>query len=60
MENSIFFNNILIGLGFNVYTVGVRIRPRIGGVPGGNYTGWYVFFPAVTSNRIYKVNNYIS
>jgi len=41
MENSIFFNHVLKGLGFNAYTVGVRIRPRIGGVPGGNYIGWY-------------------
>ena len=40
MENSIFFNHVLRGLGFQVYTAGVRIRPRIGGVPGGNYIGW--------------------
>jgi arylamine N-acetyltransferase len=40
MENSIFFNHVLRGLGFQVYTAGVRIRPRIGGVPGGDYIGW--------------------
>jgi len=40
MENSIFFNHILRGLGFDVYTAGVRIRPRIDGVPGGEYMGW--------------------
>jgi len=40
MENSIFFNHVLKGLGFQVYTAGVRIRPRVGGVPGGEYTGW--------------------
>lgn len=40
MENSIFFNHVLKGLGFQVYMTGVRIRPRIGGVPGGDYTGW--------------------
>jgi arylamine N-acetyltransferase len=40
MENSIFFNHVLRALGFQVYTAGVRIRPRIGGVPGGNYIGW--------------------
>lgn len=42
MENSIFFNHILKALGFNVYTVGVRVRPRISGVPVGEYVGWYV------------------
>jgi len=47
MENSIFFNHILKGLGFDVYTVGVRIRPRIGGVPAGNYIGWYFIFPII-------------
>ena len=40
MENSIFFNHVLRGLGFQVYTAGVRIRPRIAGVPGGDYIGW--------------------
>jgi arylamine N-acetyltransferase len=40
MENSIFFNHVLRGLGFQVYTAGVRIRPRVGGVPGGDYIGW--------------------
>lgn len=40
MENSIFFNHILKGLGFQVYTAGVRNRPRVGGVPGGPYSGW--------------------
>jgi hypothetical protein len=40
MENSIFFNHVLRGLGFQVYTAGVRIRPRISGVPTGDYIGW--------------------
>ena len=40
MENSILFNHVLRGLGFDVYTAGVRIRPRINGVPGGEYMGW--------------------
>jgi arylamine N-acetyltransferase len=40
MENSIFFNHILRGLGFKVYTAGVRIRKRVDGVPQGDYTGW--------------------
>lgn len=45
MENSIFFNHILRGLGFDVYTAGVRIRPRVDGVPGGEYMGWCVDLP---------------
>jgi arylamine N-acetyltransferase len=40
MENSILFHHILKGLGFQVYTAGVRNRSRIGGVPRGNYSGW--------------------
>jgi hypothetical protein len=40
METSIFFNHVLRALGFTVYTAGVRIRPRVGGVPGGDYIGW--------------------
>lgn len=44
MENSIFFNHILRALGFTVYTAGVKIRPRVGGIPGGNFTGWWVLF----------------
>ena len=41
MENSLFYNQILRGLGFHAYTVGVRIRHRIDGVPQGDYIGWY-------------------
>jgi hypothetical protein len=40
MENSIFFNHILRGLGFTAYTAGVRIRLREEGVPSGPFTGW--------------------
>ena len=40
MENSILFNHVLKGLGFNVFTAGVRNRPRIAGVPVGDYSGW--------------------
>ncbi|TVY40342.1 Arylamine N-acetyltransferase [Lachnellula subtilissima] len=40
MENSILFYHVLKALGFGVYMAGVRIRPRVGGVPGGEYTGW--------------------
>lgn len=36
MENSILFNHVLRGLGFDAYTVGVRIRLRApDGVPSG-------------------------
>ncbi|KAH7348797.1 hypothetical protein BKA65DRAFT_594557 [Rhexocercosporidium sp. MPI-PUGE-AT-0058] len=48
MENSIFFNHILRGLGWTVYTAGVRIRPRVGGVPGGDYIGWVHIVNIVT------------
>lgn len=40
MENSIFFNHILKGLGFDAYTTGARIRLRVNGVPQGDYIGW--------------------
>lgn len=42
MENSLFYNQILRDLGFHVYTVGVRIRHRVDGVPQGEYIGWYI------------------
>ncbi|KAI1318874.1 cysteine proteinase [Xylariaceae sp. FL0255] len=40
MENAIVYNEILVGLGFDSYTAGVRTRMRVGGVPGGDYPGW--------------------
>ncbi|KAK2761689.1 N-terminal acetyltransferase [Arachnomyces sp. PD_36] len=41
MENSIFFNHVLRGLGFRAYLAGARIRLRgSDGVPGGEFTGW--------------------
>lgn len=40
MENSIFFNHILRGLGFQVYIAGARVRPRVNGIPEGDYSGW--------------------
>ena len=40
LENSIFFNHILRGLGFKAYPVGAKIRPRVGSVPQGDYIGW--------------------
>jgi arylamine N-acetyltransferase len=40
MEVSIMFNHVLRALGFNAYTAGVRIRPRVNGVPEGDYRGW--------------------
>ncbi|KAH8671907.1 hypothetical protein BGZ60DRAFT_23020 [Tricladium varicosporioides] len=40
MENSILFNHMLRALGWEVYMAGVRIRPRVGGVPVGAYIGW--------------------
>lgn len=43
MENSLFFNYMLRAIGFQVYPVGVRVRPRKDGIPYGEYMGWYVF-----------------
>ncbi|KAI0547602.1 hypothetical protein F4679DRAFT_553433 [Xylaria curta] len=40
MENAILYNHILVGLGFDSYTVGVRTRLRQGGVPSGDFPGW--------------------
>ncbi|KAG0647465.1 putative acetyltransferase [Hyphodiscus hymeniophilus] len=48
MENSILFNHVLRGLAFQVYTAGVRIRPRVGGVPSGDYIGWVHIVNIVT------------
>ncbi|PWY67884.1 arylamine N-acetyltransferase 2 [Aspergillus heteromorphus CBS 117.55] len=39
MELTIFFHHMLCGLGFQTYMTGVRNRPRVDGVPGGEYTG---------------------
>lgn len=49
MENSILFNHMLRALGFEAYLTGVRIRPRIDGVPqGDSYTGWVHLVNIVT------------
>lgn len=41
MENSILFNHVLRAVGFkDAYLVGVRVRPRVDGVPRGDYMGW--------------------
>ncbi|KAK4693254.1 hypothetical protein P7C71_g4111, partial [Lecanoromycetidae sp. Uapishka_2] len=40
MENTIFFNHVLRALGFQVYTAGARVRPRVNGIPQGDYLGW--------------------
>ncbi|KAI0199285.1 hypothetical protein F4808DRAFT_433255 [Astrocystis sublimbata] len=40
MENAILYNHMLLGLGFDAYTVGVRTRLREGGVPAGDFPGW--------------------
>lgn len=43
MEGNLLYNHILKAAGFDAYTAGVRIRPRVNGVPGGDvYTGWFV------------------
>ncbi|KAI1166615.1 cysteine proteinase [Nemania serpens] len=40
MEDAILYNHILVGLGFDSYTVGVRTRLRDGGIPKGDFPGW--------------------
>jgi arylamine N-acetyltransferase len=40
MENAILYNHILVGLGFDSYTAGVRTRLRLGGIPKGDFPGW--------------------
>ncbi|KAJ5433546.1 uncharacterized protein N7458_012702 [Penicillium daleae] len=40
LECSIFFYNVLLGLGYSAYTTGVRNRARIDGVPQGEFRGW--------------------
>lgn len=48
MEVSIFFYHVLRGLGLEAYMTGVRIRPRVGGVPQGDYMGWVHIVNIVT------------
>ncbi|KAJ4293227.1 hypothetical protein N0V90_008509 [Kalmusia sp. IMI 367209] len=48
MENSILFNHVLRGFGFDAYTAGVRIRLRENGVPSGDYIGWVHLVNIVT------------
>ncbi|RYP87422.1 hypothetical protein DL769_000518 [Monosporascus sp. CRB-8-3] len=48
MEIAILYNHVLIGLGFDAYTVGVRTRPRIQGVPEGDFPGWVHIVSIVT------------
>ncbi|RDW59649.1 arylamine N-acetyltransferase 1 [Coleophoma cylindrospora] len=48
MENSLFFNHVLRAVGFQVFTAGVRIRPRLDGVPQGDYIGWVHIVNIVT------------
>lgn len=40
MELSLFYDHILRGLGFDIYTAGVKIRRREEGVPQGDFIGW--------------------
>lgn len=40
MEDAILYNHILVGLGFDSYTIGVRTRLRDGGIPKGDFPGW--------------------
>lgn len=40
MEVAILYNHILRAMGFDAYTAGVRTRPRVEGVPRGDFPGW--------------------
>ncbi|RYP40291.1 hypothetical protein DL767_001834 [Monosporascus sp. MG133] len=46
MEIAVLYNHMLLGLGFDAYTVGVR--PRIQGVPEGDFPGWVHIVSIVT------------
>ncbi|KAH8734559.1 arylamine N-acetyltransferase 2 [Ilyonectria robusta] len=48
MENSILLTHMLRALGFQVYPVGVRVRPRKDGVPYGPFPGWVHIVNIVT------------
>jgi arylamine N-acetyltransferase len=48
MELAILYNHVLRGLGFAAYTAGVRTRPRLQGVPQGDYPGWVHIVNIVT------------
>lgn len=48
MEVSILYNHVLRGLGFEVYTAGVKIRRRENGVPAGDFVGWVHLVNIVT------------
>lgn len=48
MELAILYNHVLRGLGFAAYTVGARTRPRVDGVPGGDFPGWVHIVNIVT------------
>ncbi|KXJ89443.1 arylamine N-acetyltransferase 2 [Microdochium bolleyi] len=40
LESTLLFNHVLRALGFYAWIVGARARPRVNGVPQGDYTGW--------------------
>ncbi|CAJ2512761.1 Uu.00g008800.m01.CDS01 [Anthostomella pinea] len=48
MENALLYNHVLRGLGFDAYTAGVRTRPRLEGVPQGDFPGWIHIISIVT------------
>ncbi|KAI1073639.1 cysteine proteinase [Whalleya microplaca] len=50
MEVALLYNQMLIALGFDVYTAGVRTRSRLEGVPQGDFPGWIHIVNIVTLN----------
>lgn len=48
LELAILYNHVLRGLGFDTYTTGVRTRPRVDGIPQGDFPGWCHIVSIVT------------
>ena len=40
MEIAVLYNHMLVALGYDAYLAGVRTRPRVHGVPEGDFPGW--------------------
>lgn len=45
MELNGFFNAVLRGLGFGVYSAGARVSDAVSGGSGEGFNGWWVDFP---------------
>lgn len=59
MEQNLFFAYILRGLGFKVYSAGVRVRKREEWVPVGDFMGWTHVVNIVTLAIGGEVDQYV-